>query len=189
MNQRSAADGSDGYYGYSPLTTLSDSYFSQEQYYGENEAYARSNNPTLIVPSIPPQGIGQAQGQASASSLVSAPFRYSPAVNFSDPSNFAPFYTEGQMDIELLSAEKYKEGGYPQVNTAEAENNVQFGGLLASNEGSPATMPTRRTSKKETSKSTSADEAVSTRQRGRPRLDTRDQTAAEVSLLLFFGSC
>lgn len=94
------------------------------------------------------------------------------------------------MDPDILSAEKYYDGAFDGRNSIDSPSNNQWlGGLLASRNvnrrsAKKSSSNTRQPSKKENSKSTSADESIGVRQRGRPRLDTRDQTAAEVNTLL-----
>lgn len=96
------------------------------------------------------------------------------------------------MDPDILSAENYYNGAFNGSNSIEdqSNNNQWLGGLLANRavnrksakkSGSTATN-NRQPPKKENSKSTSADDSTGVRQRGRPRLDTRDQTAAEVTI-------
>ena len=102
---------------------------------------------------------------------------------------------DSQMDLSLLSAEKYNEGSSIQQSNASGdlgEDNVQlFGGFMARKSDTPKRkssspqstskldMKSRRLTRKESSKS--IEEPSSVRQRGRPRLDPRDQTAAEVT--------
>ena len=96
-----------------------------------------------------------------------------------------PLELESLMDLDLLSTQNYHQVySDPTVPTNHSNGqNELYGGLLAMDRepAPPQTRPkTRKNSaKKDTAKATGSDET--TRQRGRPRLDTRDQTAAEVS--------
>lgn len=90
----------------------------------------------------------------------------------------------------MLSAENY----YNEVFAASAPHGEQagrnqwLGGLLANRAphrnsaraGMPGNKKAGGAAKKEKSQSASPDGSNGARQRGRPRLDTRDQTAAEV---------
>lgn len=92
------------------------------------------------------------------------------------------------MDPDVLSAENY----YNEVFAASSPNgelegrNQWLGGLLANRAptknsargGLPGIKKAGGAAKK--SQSASPDGSIGARQRGRPRLDTRDQTAAEV---------
>lgn len=97
------------------------------------------------------------------------------------------------MDPNLLSAENYYnsllEASSSKADQENQEDRSQWlGGLLANRSsnsksvGKSASVSTkaRRTSKEEALQSTSPDGSNGIRQRGRPRLDTRDQNAAEV---------
>ena len=97
------------------------------------------------------------------------------------------------MDLNLLSSQSYSEVPYEKTDPIEPEggNTPLYGGLIPTGPRSGdasstrATRPvrSRKSSKREDPTSMSPDESTAARQRGRPRLDTRDQTAAEVSLL------
>lgn len=101
------------------------------------------------------------------------------------------------MNLDLPPSEDYPETTYEgtALMEAEGENAPLSGGLLPTSPQSDdenslvrqgkATKPmkSRNPKKKEDTHSTSPDELNASRQRGRPRLDTRDQTAAEVSSL------
>ena len=117
------------------------------------------------------------------------------AVQLSD--YIALYNGQPSMDLNLLSSENYPELPYENSDAMnpEANNPILYGGLIPamaqSGDKSTLICPTRATrptrsrnsSKKEDAQSTSPDESNAARQRGRPRLDTRDQTAAEVSPL------
>ena len=94
------------------------------------------------------------------------------------------------MDPDVLSAENY----YNEALAASSPNgehesrNQWLGGLLANRAphkssargGLPGNKRAGGAAKKEKSQSASPDGSNGARQRGRPRLDTQDQTAAEV---------
>lgn len=163
--------GNDEYYEYSPRGIFYDSYFTQPVQYNHEQIvnYAQTGHPAVVVD--PPRPA------------------YCPA--------YCPAYLPYQsqapapMDLDLLSAENYQEVPYNQRFSEQHDSgSVQmYGGFLASTThetkvpSSPTSMTTRRSSKKGTPKGVSADETA-TRQRGRPRLDNRDQTASEVCLLI-----
>ena len=94
---------------------------------------------------------------------------------------------ETEMNLNVLSAERFEEGQYGQRRSIEQGRggSVLWGGLLASGEteddgsSSPTEIRPRVLPKDNSSKPGSGEEN-GTRQRGRPRLDTRDKTAAEV---------
>ena len=93
------------------------------------------------------------------------------------------------MNLNVLSAERFEEGQYGQRRSIDqgTGGSLLWGGLLASGEaeenGSSSPIETRpRISPKNSSSKTGSGEDSGTRQRGRPRLDTRDKTAAEVGL-------
>jgi len=161
-SRESASRSNDEYYSYSPLGIFSDSYFTNPVQYDERNT------------SFPPVGLRTEGFGASVP----------------QQGDYQPYQTQTPMDLHLLSAERYQEGIYPHRSPrARGSGSIElYGGLLAMspNEIEPTSPPMNmkpRRSKKETSKSTSADES-GTRQRGRPRLDTRDQTAAEVLVLI-----
>lgn len=94
------------------------------------------------------------------------------------------------MDLNLLSAETYDDGALNGANPQTEDHNgsKQWTGALGSNSTQarklkqkelPANTRARPPSKRESS-TINVDESHGARQRGRPRLDTRDQTAAEV---------
>ena len=101
------------------------------------------------------------------------------------------------MDQNLLSSETYPGILYEDEDLMEpgGKDVPLYGELLpissqgvdeesqASRTKSTRSTRTRKLSKKEDVHSTSPDESNIARQRGRPRLDTRDQTAAEVWFL------
>ena len=95
------------------------------------------------------------------------------------------------MDLNLLSTEPYYDGALidPNPPTDHQNGGNQWTGAPASN--SPQTrkstkqreLPANKARpplKRENSRAVNVDESTAARQRGRPRLDTRDQTAAEV---------
>ena len=163
----SARRGGDEYYEFSPLGFLGDSYFTQSPYY--------SNNPNENAH----VGLGLEPSQsytARASQVV-------------EPTGYPHYYPHTPMDLDVLSAENYQRD-YAQVSSIQRgrEHAPLFGitadNRLRTNTPSPPAGARIRRSRKESLKGTSADEANSARQRGRPRLDTKDQTAAEVCTLL-----
>ena len=166
LSARRRGGGNDEYYEYSPLGIVYDSYFTQPVQYDREQKvnYAQTGHPGVVVD--PPR---------SANCPAYLPYQsQAPAL----------------MDLDLLSAENYQEGPYNQrFSEQQNSGSVQmYGGFLASTThetkapSSPTSMTNRRSSKKGTPKGVSADETA-TRQRGRPRLDNRDQTASEVCLL------
>ena len=166
----SARGGNNEYYELSPLGFLGDSYFTQSPYY--------SNNPNE-----------NAQGGLG---LETPPNYTGPAPQIVEPTGYSPFYQQNPMDLEVLSAENYQRD-YAQVgSTQRGRVQAPLFGITANNSlrpntPSPPAGTRARRSRKESLKGTSADEANSARQRGRPRLDTKDQTAAEVCILPYFG--
>jgi hypothetical protein len=166
-DEESARRRNRGYYGYSPLEIFSDSYFTHPLHHDEQSTNFEPENLGI-------EDFG-ATNFASSTGSVAQQTDY-----------HQPYQSQTPMDLDLLSAENYHEGVYPQSSSrARSSGSIElYGGLLATSPevteptSPPTTMKTRR-SKKEAS---SADES-GTRQRGRPRLDTRDQTAAEVFFL------
>lgn len=155
------------YYRYSPLGIFNDSYFTQPLPFNDD------------------QNVDFAQGRLS---------QFGMNADLHGATNYAGYESYQMraptpMDLDVLSAEDYREGPYSRgIPSSRVSGSTQvYGGLLVENSGDvkspspPADMKTRRSTRKEVSKSTSADE-TGTRQRGRPRLDNRDQTATEVSL-------
>ena len=160
-------NGNDEYYEFSPLGFLGDSYFTQSPYYSNNS----NENPQ--------GGLGLEPSHnytARASQIV-------------EQTGYPPYYPQTPMDLDVLSAENYHRD-YAQVSSIHRgrEHAPLFGigadNRLRTNTPSPPAGTRTRRSRKESLKGTSADEANSARQRGRPRLDTKDQTAAEVCILL-----
>ena len=156
----------DEYYRYSPLGIFNDSYFTHPVPYNEEQ--------DVTLAQAGSTGFGMNIDSQCAANYV----------------GYQPYQTQVTvpMDLELLSAENYQEGPYDRELQSQHVSGTQvYGGLLvgspveAKAPSPPATTKTRKSSMKETSKSSKADEHI-TRQRGRPRLDNRDQTAAEVSL-------
>ena len=162
----SARRGNDEYYEFSPLGFLGDSYFTQSPYY--------SNNPNENAQ----VGLG----------LEPSPSYTVPASRIVEPSTYSHYYSHTPMDLDVLSAENYPRD-YAQVSSVQRgrEHAPLFGitpdNRLRTNTPSPPAGTRSRRSRKESLKGTSADEANTARQRGRPRLDTKDQTAAEVCIL------
>lgn len=156
----------DDYYEFSPLGFLGDSYFTQSPYY--------SNNPIENAQ----VGLG----------LEPSPNYTDPAPQLVKPTGYSPYYPQTPMDLDVLSAENYQRD-YAQVSSAQrGREHAPLFGITADNRlrtstPSPPAGTRARRSRKESLKGTSADEANSARQRGRPRLDTKDQTAADVCIL------
>ena len=107
------------------------------------------------------------------------------------------------MGLDLLSSENYRELPYENTGSMnpEGDNAPLSRGQLApapqsdgrsslvSQTRATKPMRPRKPNKKEDTHSTSPDESNTARQRGRPRLDTRDQTATEVfSLGIYYAS-
>ena len=96
------------------------------------------------------------------------------------------------MELNLLSTGPYYDGTLIEPNppTDDQNGGNQWTGALVSNSPQsrksakqrelPANTKARQPLKRENSKAANVDESTGARQRGRPRLDTRDQTAAEV---------
>lgn len=157
------------YYQYSPLGIFSDSHFTHPLPYNEeqnvNSARAGSIGFGINIDSQGPTNYAGYQYQSYQSQAPTS------------------------MDLDILSAENYHESPYSRgIPSRRVSGSTQvYGGLLVDKPcdvkvpSPPAGMKSRRSTKKEASKSASADE-TGTRQRGRPRLDNRDQTATEVSL-------
>lgn len=168
----SAQSPNEAYYQLSPFGFLNDSYFTQPQY----NPYASQQAGTSAR-----LGLGTEYSGAAHFTAPIAPFQV--------PAGYQTYQPREPMDPNLLSAESYQENTYENMNPGRRQGGSTqlYGGFLASSSSHgggasspPATnMRTRRTSKKENPKG-SATEESSVRQRGRPRLDTRDQTAAEV---------
>ena len=163
--------GNDEYYEYSPLGIFYDTYSTLPVQYNHerNVNYVQTGPPGVAVD--PPRPANRPA--------------YCPAYC----TAYLPYQSQAPalMDLDLLSAENYQEAPYNQSFSEQHESgSIQmYGGLLASTTHetkvprSSTSMTTRRSSKKGIPKGVSADETA-TRQRGRPRLDNRDQTASEV---------
>lgn len=85
------------------------------------------------------------------------------------------------MDLAILSAENYYDGAFSEGKSMENNDasDQWLGGLLAHRIANP--IPSKKKQQKNENPNTSgANESTGMRQRGRPRLNTRDQTAAEV---------
>jgi len=114
-----------------------------------------------------------------------------PVPQYTAPVNYQHYQLQDPMDLNFLSAENYQEGNYGQASSGRrTRGSTQlYGGLLASSpprastRSPPATMRATRPSKKD-APTNAITEENGTRQRGRARLNTRDQTAAEVRLLV-----
>ena len=155
------------YYEFSPLGFLGDSYFTQSPFY--------SNDPNESAQI----GLGP-----EPSSNYTAP-----APHVVEHTGYSPFYPQTEMDLDVLSAENYHPTEYAQANAVQRGRDPAplFGitdSRLRTVTPSPPAGTRARRPRKESLKGASADEANSARQRGRPRLDTKDQTAAEVCILL-----
>ena len=166
----SARRGNDEYYEFSPLGFLGDSYFTQSPYY--------SNNPSETAR----VGLGLEPSQ-----------NYTvPVSQIVEPTGYSSYYSQTPMDLDVLSADTYQRD-YAQVSSIQRgrEHAPLFGitadNRLRTNTPSPPAGTKIRRSRKESLKGTSADEANTARQRGRPRLDTKDQTAAEVCIVSCFS--
>ena len=154
----------ESYYQLSPFGFLGDSYFTQPQYdcqqYGSQQL-----------------GLGIEYPGGVDYTALNSPSSVS--------TSYQSYQSRDPMDPNLLSAENYQEGAYERTNLGRGgTGSTQL--LMGSLAGNPCTpsppasdTETRTTSKKDASKGAAA-EYKSTRQRGRPRLDTRDQSAAEV---------
>lgn len=135
------------------------------------------------------------------------PWPLDPSIQYTEAYNIQPSGgCHNQMDIDILSAENYQNIAYARDSLEYAhDSNISYGDLLADSNISQMTkspdllsnMRALRSLRKEVSRSGSTDEAAPANgptkgQRGRPRLDTRDLTSAEVSgfhLLLFPRTC
>ena len=174
MNEALSANGrgvNDAYYEYSPLGIFYDSNFTQPV------QYTHEQNVNLVLPGHP-------------GFVVETP---SPANRPAHWPAYLPYQSRAPalMDLDLLSAENYQEVPYDQGFPEQHDSNTiqTYGGFLA--RGTPETqvpssttnLTIRRSGRKGIIKSASAEETA-TRQRGRPRLDNRDQTAGEVCLLI-----
>ena len=159
-NEETARRRNREYYGNSPLEIFSDSYFTQAVQYDEHSC------------SFAPAGLG-IQGYVGANYAHQVP----------QQTDYQPYQGSNPMDLDLLSAENYQEGLYPHnISPVNGSGSIElYGGLLATSpiEINPRSPPTAMRSQRSKKDASSADESGN-RQRGRPRLDTRDQTAAEV---------
>ena len=167
----SAGGGNDEYYEFSPLGFLEDSYFTQSPYYSNNPNETDENAQTRLGLEPSPN------------------YNYTgPAPQVAEPTGYSPYYPQTPMDLDILSAESYQRE-YAQVSSIQrGREHVPLFGITAEKRlrtitPSPPAGTRARRSRKESWKGTSADEANSARQRGRPRLDTKDQSAAEVCIL------
>lgn len=172
-NAESSRSREDEYYNYSPLEIFNDSYFSHPVPYDEqnSRSFARGGLRT------------EGFGVTNYTGLTDSTPQQIPQ-QIPQQMVYKGYQTQTPMDIDVLSAENYQEGVYPRRRSRDHDSGSieLYGGFLATSpnekdSGNPPTTTKNRRSKKEIS--ASADES-GTRQRGRPRLDTRDQTAAEV---------
>ena len=157
----------EGYYQYGLLEGLSDPYSLQPDVNplfgyqrGNNLAQAELENRQWI-------GLGSAD----------------PIPRYTAPIGYQSFQSQEYMDLNFLSAENYQEGMYEEKSSQSSrkESTQLYGGLLGRATTPDASLNSRLPgpSRKEGSNNSSAEENAP-RQRGRPRLNTRDQTAAEV---------
>ena len=167
---QSAQSPDEAYYQSSPFGFLDDSYFTQPQYNSQEYRNQQSGS----------------SGQLGGGIEYSGGINYTDPISpFSVPANYQPCHSRDPMDPSILSAENYQERAYEHTNSdrGERESTQLYMGFLASKPRTPSppasNMRTRRTSKKDAPKGAVADDN-SNRQRGRPRLDNGDQTAAEV---------
>lgn len=171
----SARRGNDEYYGFSPLGFLGDSYFTQSPYYSTDPLDPNENAQVGLGPEPSSNYTG-------------------PAPQIVEPTGYSPFYPQDPMDLDVLSAENYHQTEYSQVSSMQRGRehaplfSINADSRLRTITPSPPASTRARRSRKESLKGASADEANSARQRGRPRLDTKDQTAAEVCILLSFDT-
>lgn len=160
----------EAYYRLSPLSFLNDSYFIQPDY--ENQQHGFSHIGGVVQPGPGIEYPGGIDYTASGSP-------------FSLPTNYQPYQLQHPMDLNVLSVDNYREGVHAGTNiNRQNEGGTQlYGGFLTNRTRTPSplrrNMRTRQNSRKDGSSGMPLEEN-STRQRGRPRLDTRDQTAAEV---------
>ena len=172
MNEALSASvrgGNDAYYEYNPLGIFYNSYVTQpvQHNYEQNVNFVLPGHPGFVV---------ETPGPANRPAYLPYQSR-APAL----------------MDLDLLSAENYQEVPYDQGFSEQHDNGTvqTYGGFLARSTpetqvpSSTTNMTTRRSSRKGITKGASAEETA-TRQRGRPRLDNRDQTASEVCLLISY---
>ena len=166
----SARRGNDEYYEFSPLGFLGDSYFTQSPYYSNNP------NETARV------GLGL---EPSHNYTV-------PVSQIVEPTGYSSYYSQTPMDLDVLSADNYQRDYAPVSSIQRGREHAPLFGITADNRlrtntPSPPAGTKIRRPRKESLKGTSADEANTARQRGRPRLDTKDQTAAEVCIVSCFN--
>ena len=164
MNVQSDPRDDERYYESNPLSFLNDFHFIESE---NNSRYRQQQFQNFI----------QARGEIEGLSTVpqSTTLR----------TGHQPCQACNSMDLNLLSAESYHDIPYGETRSGRQENeNAQLYGGLVAKDASPSPPPktrTRRSLRKDASKNTSTEDNNS-RPRGRPRLDTRDQTAAEVGL-------
>lgn len=160
------------YYQLSPLGFLGDSYFIQpNDEYQQREFSQFGGSVHLGLDVQYPGGVDY--------TATTSPF--------SLPANYQPYQSQHSMDLNVLSADNYREGVHAITNwNRQDEGGTQlYGGSVASSHRRRTPSPlqrntrTRKNSRKDGSRGMPVEEN-SSRQRGRPRMDTRDQTAAEV---------
>ena len=162
----------DGYYEFNSLNCLNDFHFIQPE---SNSQHRHQQLQNFTQAGVGIEGLSAVPQTATL------------------PTSHQPYHDYDSMDLNLLSAENYHNATYEETSSRRhgsgSEETQLYGGLLVrspfrdATPSSPQKPTTRRSSKKDASKSTGAEDSNS-RPRGRPRLDTRDQSAAEVSLLL-----
>ncbi|CAD6593266.1 MAG: hypothetical protein ASARMPREDX12_006966 [Alectoria sarmentosa] len=169
----SGGNENDEYYEFTPLGFLEDSYFTQSPYHNYDYNYSNHSNENAQI------GLGHDP---------SPNFNYPPsAPQTVEPTGHSPYYPQTPMDLDVLSADNYQRDYAPVSSMQRMQRGREpapLFGITADNRlrtisPSPPTGTRARRSRKESLKGTSVDEASSARQRGRPRLDTKDQTAAE----------
>ncbi|KAL6713794.1 hypothetical protein ACLMJK_008286 [Lecanora helva] len=155
----------DEYYQFSPLGFLNDSFFTQAESSAQHRAQ-QSETPGL-------GGLENAHWRGVDS--VSIP-RFS-------ADSIQPYQLQDSMDLDLLAAENFQEAGYGQAGLTQDDRAVSQLPLGVLSDSTVTHDPSsnrksRRSSKKEISKHPNTGED-NVRPRGRPRLDTKDQNAAD----------
>lgn len=177
----SGGNENDEYYEFTPLGFLGDSFFTQSPYQNYNYNYSNHSNENAQI------GLGH-----DPSPILNYPPSAPQTV---EPTGHSPYYPQTPMDLDVLSADNYQRDYAPVSSMQRMQRGREpapLFGITADNRlrtisPSPPAGTRARRSRKESLKGTSVDEASSARQRGRPRLDTKDQTAAEVCILSCFG--
>ena len=175
MNEALSASGrgNDAYYQYNALGIFYDSHVTQPV------QYTYEQNVNFVLP-------------GHSRFVVETP---GPADRPAYCPTYLPYQSRAPtlMDPDLLSAENYQEVPYDQGFSEQHDSSTvqTYGGFLArvtpetQVASSTTNMATRRSSRRGVTKSATAEETA-TRQRGRPRLDNRDQTAGEVCSLITY---